>query len=162
MIRPALQVSIRAAVAAGLAFAGAQLLGLEFPVYALIAAILVTDLSPARTRQLGVPRMVGTVVGAAFGAALSPLVAIHDIGALMIGIAVFATVFASHVLGVKEAAKVAGYVCGVVLLNHSDRPWSYAFYRVMETGLGVAAGVLVSLVPKLLRVDELKRSDSRG
>ena len=162
MMRTALQVSIRAATAAGLAVAIAQLLGLRSPLYALIAAILVTDLSPARTRHLAVPRLAGTVLGAALGAVISPLGAIHSIGAIMIGAAVFTTVFTSHLLGVKDAAKVAGYVCGVVLLTHSDRPWSYAWYRVLETCLGIAAGVFVSLVPKLMRADELKESESKG
>jgi hypothetical protein len=40
MITTALQVAIRAATAAGQAVAIAQVLWLEFPIYALIAAIL--------------------------------------------------------------------------------------------------------------------------
>jgi Fusaric acid resistance protein-like len=155
MIRTAIQVSVRSAVAAGLAVATAQVLRLEFPLYALIAAILVTDLSPARTRQLGAPRLAGTIVGAALGAALSYLGAIHKIGAILIGAGVFAAIFLSHVTGMKDSAKLAGYVCGIVLLTHSDRPWSYAAYRVIETALGIGAGVAVSLVPRLLKLEEL-------
>jgi uncharacterized membrane protein YgaE (UPF0421/DUF939 family) len=162
MNRTALQVSIRGAMAAGLAVAAAQLLRLEFPLYALIAAILVTDLSPARTRQLSVPRLAGTVIGATLGAGISSLGAIHGIGAILIGAGVFVAAFTSHALRMKDAAKVAGYVCGVVLLTQSLQPWSYALYRVLETGLGIAAAVSVSFVPKLLKVDELKRSDSHG
>jgi uncharacterized membrane protein YgaE (UPF0421/DUF939 family) len=162
MIRTALQVSIRAAVAAGLAVAAAELLRLEFPIYALIAAILVTDLSPARTRQLGAPRLAGTIVGAALGAALSYLGAIHDIGPILIGAGVLAAVFLSHVFGMKDSAKLAGYVCGIVLLTHSEGPWHYAAFRLIETALGIGAGVAVSLVPKLLKVEEPKRSDSDG
>ena len=149
-------------MAAGLAVATAQLFRLEFPLYALIAAILVTDLSPERTRQLSVPRLAGTVIGATLGAALSSLGATHGIGAILIVAGVFVAAFTSHVLRMKDAAKVAGYVCGVVLLTQSLRPWSYALYRVLETGLGIAAAVSVSFVPKLLKVDELKRSDSHG
>jgi uncharacterized membrane protein YgaE (UPF0421/DUF939 family) len=160
MIRTAVQVSLRAAVAAGSAVAAAQLLRLQFPLYALIAAILVTDLSPARTRQLGAPRLAGTIVGAALGAGLSYLGAIHKIGAIVIGLGVFAGIFLSYVIGMKDSAKLAGFVCGIVLLTHSEHPWPYAAYRVIETALGIGAGVAVSLVPKFLNVEELRRSDS--
>ena len=158
MHRIALQVSVRAATAAGLAVAAAQVLRLEFPIYAMIGAVIVTDLSAARTRQLGGTRMMGTILGAVFGAAISPLGAIHDIGAIVMGAGIFAAMLTSHLLRMKDSAKVAGYVCGVVLLIHSQRPWSYAVYRVIETCLGIAAAVAVSLVPNLFKASELERS----
>jgi hypothetical protein len=61
----------------------------------------------------------------------------------------------------KDSAKVAGHVCGVVLLTRSDQPWSYALYRVLETGLGIGAAFSVGMVPKLLRI-EMDQSDSAG
>ena len=161
MNRIALQVSVRAATAAGLAVAMAQVLRLEFPIYAMIGAVIVTDLSAARTRQLGWTRMAGTILGAVFGAAISPLGANHDLGAIVLGAGIFASMFTSHLLRMKDSAKVAGYVCGVVLLTHSDHPWSYALYRGVETGLGIAAAFSVGMVPKLLRI-EMDRPDSAG
>ena len=161
MSKLALQVSIRAATAAGLAVAMAQVLRLEFPIYAMIGAVIVTDLSAPRTRQLGGTRMVGTILGAVFGAAISPLMVIHHIGAIVMGAGIFAAMITSHLLRMKDSAKVAGYVCGVVLLTHSDHPWSYALYRGLETVLGIAAALAVGLVPKLLRIEE-GRSDSAG
>ena len=59
----AVQLSIRSAVAAGLAVAVAQLLRFQFPIYALVSAVIVTDLSPSRTSKLGLQRIVATVVG---------------------------------------------------------------------------------------------------
>ena len=44
------QLAFRTAIAAGLAVAIAQLFRLEYPLYALIAAVIVTDLSPSQTR----------------------------------------------------------------------------------------------------------------
>ena len=50
---PAFRLSVRAALSAGLAVAIAELVRLPYPIYALIGAVIVSDLSPAKTRQLG-------------------------------------------------------------------------------------------------------------
>jgi len=129
----------------------------------LIAAILVTDLVPARTSQLAVPRLAGTILGATLGAVISVVFKSWPyVGPLMIAVGVMAAVFLTHVLGMKDAAKVAGYVCGVVLLNHTDGPWRYAAYRLIETIVGIAMAVMVSFVPKLLKADKLNEHQLRG
>ena len=159
----ALQVSTRASAAAALAVVIADRVGLEFPLYALIAAIIVTDLSPTRTRQLGLQRLIGTIIGATIGAATSVATStVTRNGALRITIGVLAAMLISNVIGSPAAAKLAGYVCGIVLLNFNDHPWSYASYRFVETLIGITTAVVVSFIPKLLNVaDETKLGSNR-
>ena len=141
-------------MAAALALFFARQLGLQFPVYALIAAIIVTDLSPATTRGLALQRLLGTLLGATMGAAISAATSPASHGAsLTVALAVVATMLIMHLLRIPAAARLAGYVCALVLVNFNDQPWSYAAYRSIETVLGIATAVCVSFIPKLLRVD---------
>ena len=153
----ALQLSIRSAVAAGLAVAVAQFLRFKFPIYALVSAVIVTDLSASRTRELALPRLVGTVLGATLGAVINPFA---RPGPWAVGLSVLAAMGLSHLLRLPDTAKLAGYVSGIVVLNHGDHPWFYALHRVLETGVGIALALLVALVPKLISVDRSTRQDS--
>jgi uncharacterized membrane protein YgaE (UPF0421/DUF939 family) len=153
-LTPGLQLSVRAALSAGLAVAIAQLLRLQYPIYALVGAVIVTDLSPLQTRKLGLQRLAGTVVGAAVGAAASYFL---PPGPGAIGLSILFAMSLSHVLRLQGAAKITGYVCGIVMLDHHGHPWSYALYRLIETVLGIGVALLVSFVPKLIPAGESKQ-----
>ena len=145
---PAFQLSLRAAVAASLALIAAQLLRLQHPLYAMISAVIVTDLVAAETSKLAFPRLAGTLVGSVVGAVFTTLL---PSGVWITAFGIFVAMFASHLLYLRGAAKLAGYVCGIVLLDHGDSPWIYALFRMIETALGIGAAMCVSVVPKLLK-----------
>ena len=137
-------------MSAGSAVAIAQFLELPYPIYALLAAVIVLDLSPSTTQQLALQRLAGTVVGGTVGAALSYVL---PSGPVAIVVSILIAMLFSYGVHLRAAAKLAGYVCGIVILSHDAGAWTYAVYRVIETFLGIAMAVLVSLVPKLMRVE---------
>ena len=143
---PSIQLTARASVAAVLALVIARWLQLDYPIYAFIAAVIVTDLEPSTSRKLAVQRMFATIVGALCGAVFSHLL---PSGILSVGVGFFAAMLLAQVLGTGEGAKVAGYICGIVLLDHSEVSWHYAFHRFIETAIGVAVAWLISCIPKL-------------
>lgn len=113
----------------------------------MIAAVIVTDLAPEETRRLGGRRLAGTAIGSVLGAVLSALL---PGGTLTIAFGIFLSMFLTHLLRAPQAARVAGYLCAIVLLEHAADPWIYAFWRFLETVLGILIAMLVSLVPKLM------------
>ena len=152
-----IQLAIRGAVGAGLSIAIAQFFNLQYPIYAFIAAVIVTDLTPSQTRQLGLIRILATIVGAACGAALSRFL---PPGPLAIGLSVLLAMLICEVMRVSNAAKVSGFICGLVVFDHSAEPWHYAFFRFIETTLGIAVAWAISYVPKLLRTEEAEGEGS--
>jgi uncharacterized membrane protein YgaE (UPF0421/DUF939 family) len=149
----ALQVAVRAAVAAGLSVAIAQYLRFERPHYAMIAAVIVTELSPEQTRQLGLMKFGGTVVGAGVGALLGQIMQPNPFS---VGLGIVVSMLLSYALRLRDAARLAGFTSGIVLLNFSEAPWHYSYRRLLETTLGIAMAVLVSYVPKLIPTETRK------
>ena len=111
-----LQRSARCAVAAATGLAIAEAFQLPFPLYAVIAAVIVTDPSPSETRRLALYRTAGTIVGAALGAVLSPVL---PAGPVAIATGIFVAMTLSHALHMPAAAKLAGYVCAICLVQQS-------------------------------------------
>lgn len=146
-----LQLSLRAAIAATVALIVADAFDLRYPIYAFIAAVIVTDLQPQVSRSIGLRRLVATIIGALCGALLTQLL---PPGAWSIGAGVLVAMIASQLLGAEDGARVAGYICGIILLDHSLEPWTYALHRFIETAIGILAAWAISYVPKFISHNE--------
>jgi uncharacterized membrane protein YgaE (UPF0421/DUF939 family) len=142
-----MQVSLRAAVAAGLSVAIAQRLNMTYPVVALASSVIVTDVEPSRTRHLGLQRLLGTVLAGFVGILIGPG------GSMSIAVAIASAMLLANIVGLGSTAKLAGFVCGIVVLAPGGAPVPYALQRVYETVIGILMAVLVSFVPRLIRLE---------
>lgn len=124
----------------------AQLLQLPHPVYALITAIIVTDLDATRTRHLGGVRIVATIIGSGVGM-LYGMVLGRGMPAMMLAVAT--AMLLTELMRSGETAKVAGFVACLVLLVDDGMSFAYAFYRSVETIVGICVAWLLALVPPL-------------
>jgi uncharacterized membrane protein YgaE (UPF0421/DUF939 family) len=144
---PDIQLALRATAASVLSLITAIWLELDYPIYAFIAAVIVTDLKPGVSQKLGFRRIFATLVGAACGASLTIVL---PGGPWSVGAGVFVAMILAQILKAGEGARVAGYISGIVLLDHSTAPWSYAINRFLETALGVLFAWAISFLPKLI------------
>ncbi len=70
------------------------------------------------------------------------------------GLAVFVAMVVGSLLGAGEGTRVAGFICGIVILEHSSEPWLYGAQRFVETALGVLVAWGVSFLPRFINKDE--------
>jgi hypothetical protein len=64
---------------------------------------------------------------------------------------------ACHLIRASEDAKVAGYICGLVVSRTPASLGITPSFRFIETVLGVAIAWAISYVPKLIRTEQLDR-----
>jgi uncharacterized membrane protein YgaE (UPF0421/DUF939 family) len=153
-----LQLALRAGLAAGLSFAIASALRLEHPIYAMIAAIIVTDLTPSRSRQLGLHRIAATVIGAVCGGLCSSILPPNP---WTLGVGIAAAMLVSHLLQGTDGVRVAAFVFGIVMIEHGSDPWHYALQRLIETLLGIAVAWSISHVPKLIKIEDAEGGEGK-
>lgn len=144
----ALRMSGRAALAAAIAFWAARFFGSDYAIYALISAVMVTSLTVQETRNQALPRLVGTVLGGVVGALWTYVL---PSGPIALGLAIFVAMVPMYLMKLDGGAKLTGYMAALVIYTHAGDPWVYAVMRGFETVLGIAAAVLVSYSPTLLR-----------
>jgi uncharacterized membrane protein YgaE (UPF0421/DUF939 family) len=151
------QLAIRAAVASAIAAAIAAALKFDYPIYAFLAAIIATDLTPLQSRQLGLRRLIATLIGAMGGVLVSITLAPS---AWSVGLAILVTMFVSQLAKVRSGAKVAGYVAAIIILHFGSDPWGHAFDRLAETVLGITVAWIISFVPMLFPNDQVEARKS--
>jgi uncharacterized membrane protein YccC len=145
--RGQLRLALRATISAVLAFALGQVLHVPLPLWTVLTAVLLTQVTFGRSVKATIDYFAGTLCGAIYAGAVAVLLphatAIALAGALAITVAPLALLAAIN--PVFSAATFTGVLVLLVPGLAHVGPVESAVYRVIEVAVGGLAAVAVSL-----------------
>jgi uncharacterized membrane protein YccC len=131
----------KTALAAALSWWLAQRFGWRDGYWGSISAIIVLQSNVGSTIDASRDRVLGTLIGAAFGFSFSFFGAVPWNYIL----AVIAAVIVCGLLGLRNSSRLAGVTITIVMLVHQSGPrWSLAMDRVSEVMLGIVVALAVT------------------
>ncbi|KIZ37424.1 MULTISPECIES: FUSC family protein [Rhodopseudomonas] len=144
--RPQWNLALRVTLAATSALAAGLALHLRLPLWAVLTAIIVTQMSVGGSLKVAADYLIGTVGGALYGGAISIFVPHHGELALL-GVLVLAVAPLALLAAVKPRLNIATVTAIIVLLVPTMtpvNPLDSAVDRVLEVGVGAVVGLVVS------------------
>jgi len=143
-----LALALRVTLAAIAALVVAQLLHIPLPLWTVLTAVIVTQMSVGRSLKASADYLMGTIGGAIYGGAVAIAIP-HDnewalLIVLFIAVAPLA-LFAATRANMNVVPITAIIVLLVPTLTHTT-PFYSAVFRVLEVGVGAIVGLLVSFL----------------
>ena len=146
--RVQLALSIRVTIAALVALALARLLQLPLPLWAVLTAVIVTQMSVGRSLMATFDYLVGTLGGAIYGGAIGVLIP-HASEIALLAVLALAVTPLAFIAAINPQFSVAPITAIIVLLiptmTHAT-PFASALDRVIEVALGGVTGFVVSFL----------------
>jgi uncharacterized membrane protein YccC len=143
-----LALAVRLAVAAVAAYAIARALHLMLPLWAVLTALIVTQMSVGRSLKATRDYMLGTVGGAAYGGAIAMLIPHSGEGGLL-ALLVLAVAPMAFIGAINPSLSAATVTAVIVLLvpamNHAN-PLDSTIDRLFEVTVGALTGLVVSFL----------------
>jgi uncharacterized membrane protein YccC len=143
-----LLLAAKTALAAGICYWLATLAHLQDGYWGSISAIIVLQSNVGSTVTASRERLLGTLIGAAFGAVFSLL----DFGNSILWIyllAVISAMVTCSLLGLKNSSRLAGVTVTIIMLVHRTGSgiasnWTLPVHRVLEVLLGIVVALAIS------------------
>jgi uncharacterized membrane protein YccC len=148
--RALLLLAIKTAMAAGISYWLAKLAGLQDGYWGSISAIIVLQSNVGSTVTASRDRLIGTLIGAGFGAVFS-LLSTEFWPYLL---AVITAMVTCSLLGLKNSSRLSGVTVTILMLVHrTGSNWTMPMHRVLEVLLGivVALGISTLVLPSRAR-----------
>lgn len=141
-------LALRVTVAALSAFALAQVLHLHLPLWAILTALIVTQMSLGRSLKTASDYLIGTFGGVAYGGALAILIP-HESEWALLGVLALAVAPLAFIASFRSNFNVLPITAIIVLLvpgmQHVS-PAASAIDRVLEVTVGGLVGFAVSFL----------------
>jgi len=130
----------KTALSAALCWWLATRFGLTDGYWGAISAIIVLQSNFGATISASRDRILGTIIGAAFGFSFTLL------GALPWNyiLAVLSAVILCGLLGLRSSSRLAGVTITIIMLVKTGSHWTLAMHRVAEVFLGIVVAIVVS------------------
>ena len=144
--RAEIGLGLRVTLAALIAFALAQGLHLRLPLWAVLTAIIVTQLSVGQSLKVAGDYLIGTIGGAIYGGAVTLLVP-HSSELALLGVLALVVAPMAMLAALKPSLNVATVTAIIVLLVPTMTPvdpLDSAIDRVLEVAVGSMTGLAVS------------------
>jgi uncharacterized membrane protein YccC len=146
--RVEIALALRLSLAAIAALVVAQLVGVPLPLWTVLTAVIVTQMSVGRSLKASADYLMGTIGGAIYGGAVAIAIP-HDsewalLAVLFIAVAPLA-LFAAMRPNMNVVPITAIIVLLVPTLTHTT-PFYSAVFRVVEVAVGAVVGLLVSFL----------------
>jgi uncharacterized membrane protein YccC len=145
--RAQLVLSIRVTTAAIAALVLAQAMHLTLPLWSVLTAVIVTQISVGGSLRATTNYLIGTLSGAIYGGAIGVLIP-HASELALLGVLVLAVAPLALIASMKPSLSVAAITAIIVLLvptmTHAS-PTVSAFDRILEVAVGAVTGFAVSL-----------------
>jgi uncharacterized membrane protein YccC len=146
--RVQLALSIRVTIAALVALALAQFLQLPLPLWAVLTAVIVTQMSVGRSLKATFDYLAGTLGGAIYGGAIGVLIP-HSSEIALLAVLALAVAPLAFIAAINPRFSVAPVTAIIVLvipiMTHAS-PFASALDRLMEVTLGGVTGLIVSFL----------------
>lgn len=136
--------NIKTSIAVLLTIGVLQLLGTESPFYACIAAVITMQNQVKGSFQVGVERMIGTLIGAGLGMVFA---LIQQNNPFLIALGIALVIYSTNILKQCKSASIACIVFLAIMTNLTTvSPVQYSILRVIETLIGIYIAVLVNVL----------------
>jgi uncharacterized membrane protein YccC len=149
--RALLMLSVKTAMAAGICYWLARVAGLQDGYWGSISAIIVLQSNVGSTVTASRDRLIGTLIGAAYGAVFSLLGT--ELWPYLL--AVITAMVTCSLLGLKNSSRLAGVTVTIIMLVHrTGSNWTLPLHRLLEVLLGivVALGISTFVFPSRARM----------